>query len=125
MGHAMSCDRTMATRGSVGHLHRAVTGSVVHHMGPFGDLRLRAGGEFVVVACYRGNVVPEVPGILPLLHGLAVVVDALGGAWRPPRLSRRAALLLVVHKGLLVGPRQRANHLLLPAISPAGRRGGV
>jgi len=90
-------------------------------------LGAQAGGG--VLRCHGDHVVAVVPGVLTLL--CAEVRDVLGraavqGVRRGRGLGGQAALLLVVHEGLLVGPGHGADHLLLAAVRGGGRgRAGV
>lgn len=87
-------------------------------------LRKTALAVWRLLRCHGNQVVAAVPCILLLLF-LAFV----GGAGGGQRLLGQAALLLVVHEGLLVGPGHGADHLLLAAVGSAGagvhRHGGL
>lgn len=75
----------------------------------------QAGGG--VLHCHADQVVVVVPRFLTLLCPVVVGVGAaVKSSCRVGGLSRQAALLLVVHESLLVGPGHRADHLLLAAV---------
>lgn len=101
----------MATRGPVSHSDRAVAGRAVLLWGLLGALRGAVRRRELA-----GDVVAVVPDLLRLLHAPAVVADAFGHGWRAGGL----VLLLVVHEGLLVGPGDCADDLLLAAVRGAG-----
>lgn len=95
-----------------GQFEWAVVGGVV-----VCTLRAQAGGG--VLCCHGDQVVFVVPGLLlllcPMVSGVLgrATVRGARGIWG---LGCQAALLLVVHEGLLVAPGDRGNHLLLPAV---------
>ncbi len=104
---------TVAGGGGPGQSEGTVVGGIVLQ-----TLGAHAGGR--VLCCHGNQVVVVVPGVLLLLLSL-VVRGVFGraiveGAGRGRGLSCQAALLLVVHEGLLVGPGHRTDHLLLPTV---------
>lgn len=78
-----------------------------------------------VMACDGDVVILPVPALSLVLLRVAIS-HSLSKAGGGRGLGRRARLLLVVHEGLLVRPRHRADDLLLPAVRRAGggRTGG-
>lgn len=85
-----------------------------------GALGAQVGG---VLGLQAHQVVVVVPGVLLVrgVLGSAAILEARGGRG----LAGQAALVLVVHEGLLVGSGHGADHLLLPAVrrTEGGRAG--